>query len=256
MGDYRLIRVGISPDFLRLLSKEECESEQAYRKKQSCFWSRFRGRKNRKIMRKEKSDAVRMRTLFFEELEADRDCSRFFCAEPIPALDGWIFNGYLEDEWILHMMRYASLCHYVILGRANCLPQILVKYVGRMKSLKWVLLSRQFKDAEKELLEELFEQFGLAVKTELLEGEDGYRKIRHESRFPSVVLDFSEEDKVSVAGLEKGSIWVDMSASDRKRERIEARNTGILYFSLKKEWQEPEKARYQLDTTVKNGYNT
>jgi len=73
---------------------------------------------------------------------------------------------------------------------------------------------------------------------------------------PSLVLDFSEADRIATADVPRGSIWLDMAASEEKRRRIEDRNTGIRYFSLKKEWKQPQKALNHLDTTSKNGYNT
>ena len=82
------------------------------------------------------------------------------------------------------------------------------------------------------------------------------RYLRLRSLFPVTVLDFSGEEKMSCTDLAEGSRWLDMESSEYKRERLERQSSKAAYFSLKKEWKEPQKALYQLDTIPKNGYNT
>jgi len=220
MGDYRLVRFGISPEFLRILQ--------------------------------EKKDGRFLRRI----LSGDLDRSSFVCQEPIPFLEGWSFTGYLQEEWLAHMMGYACPPHFIILGRVNCLPWLLAPYLKKLKSLRWILPERQYGEGEQDYADEICRQYGLAVETQLLEEAADYRRLRLGSFLPVTVLDFSGEEKMSCAGLAAGSRWLDMESSEMKRERLQRQSAKVAYFSLKKEWKEPQKALYQLDTIPKNGYNT
>ena len=220
MRDYRLVRFGISPEFWRILQ--------------------------------EKKDGRFLRRI----LSGDSDRSSFVCQEPIPFLEGWSFTGYLQEEWLAHMMGYACPPHFIILGRVNCLPWLLAPYSKKLKSLRWILPERQYSEGEQDYVDEICRQYGLAVETQLLEEAADYRRLRLGSFFPVTVLDFSGEEKMSCAGLAAGSRWLDMESSEMKRERLQRQSAKVVYFSLKKEWKGPQKALYQLDTIPKNGYNT
>lgn len=220
MGDYRLVRFGISPDFLQILQEKKD------------------GRFLRKI------------------LSGDSDRSCFVCQESIPFLEGWSFNGYLQEEWLAHMMGYASPPHFIVLGRVNCLPWLLEPFLKKLKSLRWILPERQFGEGEQDYVDEVCRQYGLAVETQLLDSALDYKRLRLASVFPVTVLDFSGEDKLSCTDLAEGSRWLDMESSETKRERLQRQRAKVAYFSLKKEWKQPQKALYQLDTIPKNGYNT
>lgn len=245
MGHYLLVRVGLSSDFLQELQ------EELPQKQQKTGWrQRRRQQKNQEL-------CVRKRRDFLEATGTDPYHSSFVCQEPIPFLEGWRFDGFLEAEWTLHLMGYAaSLSHFVILGKANCLPEVLDAYARRMKSLVWILLARQYGPGEEELVEELYEQYGLAVSVRLLEAEAAYRRLPMDCRFPVAVLDFSAQDRVSGGDIPKGSLWLDMGASEGKRVCLERRGTQLEYVSLKKEWEQPQKALIKLDTGRKSSYNT
>lgn len=220
MGDYRLVSLGVSPDFWRILQ--------------------------------EKKDGRFLRRV----LTGDSDRSYFVCQEPIPFLKGWEFDEYLQEEWLGHMMGYANPPHFIILGKVNCLPRLLEPYLKKLKSLRWILPERQFGEAEQDYTDEICRQYGLAVETKLLESAEEYRYLRLSGLFPVTVLDFSGEEKMSCVDLAAGSRWLDMESLEKKRERLERQSAKVEYFSLKKEWKQPQKALYQLDTIPKNGYNT
>lgn len=118
------------------------------------------------------------------------------------------------------------------------------------------MTDRQFQEAQEELVEDIYEEYGLAVEVHLLGEEKELRRRWLNCPFPVVIIDFSGEEKISAADVAKNSIWLDMTASEVKRHRLEDRNTQIAYFSLKKEWKQPQKARNYLDTISKNRYNT
>ena len=220
MGDYRLVRFGISPELLRILQ--------------------------------EKKDGRFLRRI----LSGDSDRCCFVCEVPIPFLEGWQFDGYLQEEWLAHMMGYAKPPHFLVLGRVNCLPWLLEPFLRKLKSLRWILPARQFGQGEQTFVDEICRQYGLAVDVRLLDSAVDYKQLRTESVFPVTVLDFSGEEKMSCADLAAGSSWLDMESMETKRERLERQSAKTAYFSLKKEWKEPQKALFQLDTIPKNRYNT
>ena len=220
MGDYQLVRLGISPELLRILQ--------------------------------EKKDGSFLRRV----LSGDLDRSFFVCQEPIPFLEGWQFNGYLQEEWLAHMMGYAIPPHFIVLGRVNCLPWLLEPFLKKLKSLRWILPERQFGEDAQDYVDEICRQYGLAVELQLLDTEEDYKRLQLRSVFPVTVLDFCSQEKMFWADLAEGSRWLDMESSEAKRERLERQRAKAVYFSLKKEWKEPQKALYQLDTIPKNGYNT
>lgn len=158
---------------------------------------------------------------------------------------------YLADE-LLREARKASLpAHFLVLGYEDCVPGLINTCVRQMKSLRFVLTGPC--EPLQDYLEELCEEYGLAANVQLLQQED-----RQKGPFyhypvvctcPSVILDFTGEDMLYTADTAKGSIWLDMDSMEKKRRRIEDRDTGIRYFSMKKKWK-------KVDTTSKNGYNT
>lgn len=291
MGMYRLVKVGVPRELWRILQEkepEECGQRASAReealagkaalpgrtvlvgengfplkeKRTGRGWGRLGFGRKRKMRAVERSRQKRLleeencRQKFVEELLVDREHSYFVTDEPVSLFKGWDFRGYFEEEWVLYMMQHATLNHFVILGKAECIPQIILQYVRRMKSMRWVLLERQFGEEEQELVDMIYDEYGLAVEVRLLDEERDYHRMRLNCQVPTVLIDFCEEEKISGADVAKGSIWLDMTSSEVKRQRLEGRSEGIHYFSLKKEWKQPQKPPYQLDTTSKNGYNT
>lgn len=281
MGDYRLVRLGISPELLRILQERDKNGVQGgkhgpgrtllekparqneNRDVKHGFWRMClrEGKKGNKqsensVIVIERKRLEQLRADFMQEMCKNLSRKRFVCEVSLPFLESWRFGDYLEEEWLLHMMRYAALPHFVILGRVHCMPRILLHSVNKMKSLRWILPGYLYGQKEQELVEDLCEQYGLVVDVQLLQTEVDYSRLEFRSRFPVNVLDLSEADNVSATGVPAGSIWLDMGACEIKKCRLEEHYRDIMYFSLKKEWNQPEKALFCLDTIGKNGYNT
>ncbi len=286
MPDYQLIRVGMSGHLLEICDvecgKAVFSEDEKWDKKEGIgnkakrsVLSRIKRRINRigsykeKKRKEEKRQQDRELLLhFLQEIWQDKDHSYFVCEEKFSFFEKWEFNGYFEAEWVRHMMRYVTmeiaemrkstfvLPDFVILGQTSCLGEVLYPYVEKIRSLQWILPQRQFREQQQDFVEQLYEEYGLAVDVRLLSEEGDYRRMRLMCRTPSIILDFSGEERISAADIAKGSIWLDMSSLEMKRRRMEDRDTGIHYFSLKKEWKQPQKARYHLDTASKNRYNT
>lgn len=104
-----------------------------------------------------------------------------------------------------------------------------------------------------ELQETLLEEYGMLTEINLTaRGE--FSKLRLRSEEPVLIIDFSGKLPISVLGLKKGSIWVDMDAVDKKRHLIEDRRTGVQYLSLKTIWK--REMIQTLDIISKFAYNT
>lgn len=104
-----------------------------------------------------------------------------------------------------------------------------------------------------ELQEMLLEEYGMLTRVHLTTGGE-YTKLRLHSEEPVMVIDFSGRAPVSVFGLKKGSIWVDMDAVEEKRHAMEDRRTGVKYYSLKTIWK--REMLQTLDIISKFAYNT
>lgn len=103
------------------------------------------------------------------------------------------------------------------------------------------------------LREELCEEYGMITDLKLVApGEFPKERLRSKERI--LVIDFSGQQKLSVLGLARGSIWVDMDSSEEKRHLIEDRPTGVKYLSLNTIWQ--REMQETLDTISKFAYNT
>ncbi len=104
-----------------------------------------------------------------------------------------------------------------------------------------------------DLQEMLLEEYGMLTRVHLTTGRE-YTKLRLKSEEPVLVIDFSGKEPVSVLGLKKGSIWLDMYASEAKRHAMEDRRTGVQYYSLKTIWK--REMLQTLDIISKFAYNT
>ena len=126
---------------------------------------------------------------------------------------------------------------------------------ARLQSMKWYLTEREYREEEEWLTGELEDEYGLIPEIRLLAENADYGRVRLQGTKPCVVLDFCDNEKVYGSGLAAGSIWLDFPASEDKEHRALVQCPQIRYFSMKKEWKDPRKAREYLDTISKNGYN-
>ena len=104
-----------------------------------------------------------------------------------------------------------------------------------------------------ELQEMLLEEYGMLTEVHLTTGRE-YGKLRIQSEGPVLVIDFSGKEPLSVLSLKKGSIWLDMDASEAKRHAMEDRRTGVQYYSLKTIWK--REMLQTLDIISNFAYNT
>lgn len=169
------------------------------------------------------------------------------------------FPCFTELQWTQLLMPHAVCPHFIVLGEASCIPQLLNQYVNRMKSLKWIV-NKAYWQTHREELEDFAESFyqeqGLAVAIEQVQGKHGFEKLQPACREPVNILDFTGEDKISAGWAPKGSIWLDMGSSEGKCRRISRRNAEIQYVSLREKWRQTQKISHYLDTMNKNEYNT
>lgn len=261
---YYLVKIGMPPRAVSLLqdtfeeakAKEEnhrakAQKEPQHKKGNSSgklenlkFWNAFARRKQRKeweMQRQELLDSI-------FKLWGESCSSYCVCQPPITYFDKWKFTDYREEKWADYLMHYGSWCHYVVLGNAPCLRVLLPRYVNKMKSLRLFLKESEFDEELEEVLDLLFEEYGLTADIHFLEENAGYKKLPPFGVFPCNVLDFSREEKVFFQSAVPESIWLDFDGMEEKRRRFENRSAKVSYFSLQKEWK--------LDTTEKNGYNT
>ena len=166
------------------------------------------------------------------------------------------FTDYRQYMWVEKLMQYTFPGPYILLGYADCLPRILREHSKSLRSVKWFLKEAQYSSGVEEFVEEFLEEYGLAIEIHLLAEKELWLGVRPGSTFPVNVLDFSGEEKLSACDAARGSVWLDMDSLDGKNRRIESRNPGVSYFSMKKLWKQRQKEAICLDTIGKNGYNT
>lgn len=164
------------------------------------------------------------------------------------------FTDYREAVWVRKLMQNTVPGQYMLLGYADCLPEILCENAARLRSVKWLLPEREYTQKVQQFAEDFYEEYGLVMDIRLLHEE--WVRVRPESVVPVNVLDFTGEEKISACDVADGSIWLDMDSVDGKNRRMETRKPGVSYFSLKKLWKQRQKQAFCLDTLSKNGYNT
>lgn len=169
------------------------------------------------------------------------------------------FKGYTELRWIQPLTSHITGPHFIVLGTASCIPQLLQQCADRMKSLRWIV-EEAYMQTHREELEDFAENFyqeqGLAVTIEQVQGRHGFERMQLFCREPVNILDFTGEDKVAAGWAAEGSIWLDLWSSEEKCRRMVQRNAGIHYFSLREKWRQAQKISHYLDTANKNEYNT
>ncbi len=139
----------------------------------------------------------------------------------------------------------------LVLGSGMGMQEWLPLIAGQVQNIE-LYLEFMTKGVEA-LQEELCEEYGMLTQVKLVTpGEFGREHLR--SREQVIVIDFSGSKPISVLGLQKGSIWVDMDSVEAKRHLIEDRRTGLHYLSLKAIWR--REMLETLDTICKFAYNT
>ena len=197
-----------------------------------------------------------------QELTEDPDHTYIVCRDPLSFYYGREFREYRQQNWVEHLLRYGEdvVGHplwpdVIVLGKNPFLPYVLLRYVAALRSVKWYLTDREYREEEDELTWELEDEYGLIPEIRLLPEAADYDRVRLEATAPCLVLDFCDSDKVYGGGLAAVSIWLDFPASEEKERRVTSGCPQIRYFSMKKDWKDPRKALEYLDTISKNGDN-
>lgn len=221
---YRLIKLGLTPEALSLLEQEI-----------PCKWWNLKQRRRRARREKERESLLREVQALWGE-----NCSTYcVCREPITYFQKWEFTDYRETKWVMYLLQKSSLPHFAVLGKAFCLWEVLPRMARKMKSLRVFLWESQFTQDLEGLLEDLFEEYGIAADVHFLAEEEGYRKLPSMGPLPCNVLDFSGEEQIRPGAAAPGSFWFDFDSLKGKRCRIEAKAREITYVSLLKEWENP-----------------
>lgn len=151
------------------------------------------------------------------------------------------FMGYGQLFWAKQLLPEKGPDHFVILGTAPCIYEMVEGLARRMKSLSWILLEEDYDGPCQDFVEDFYTEYGLAAAMRPVESKTALRRIRLEYVMPVNVIDFTGEARIAVTGLAEGSIWLDMMSVEEKRRRVEGQGRGIAYFSLKQKWRHAQK---------------
>lgn len=256
MKDYLLVRVGLNVGEDRWFSHSFTPSE-APKKRFSQFL--YQWQQKHRLRKERKLAAQEIRSMLAElgQIVDDRyDCRCVYAdvvlkclADPEAAENDTLqllwqqywqfpeFSAYLKPQWMEPLLENVRLYHFVVLGCADSTPSVLLRCVGRMKSLRWFLPERECGQELQDFVEEFYGDYGLAVDLHPLEGERVFSRLLLETVEPVCVLDFTEESRIPTGGLAKGSVWIDFCSVEEKARRILEREEGLFYFSLKEIWK-------------------
>ncbi len=150
------------------------------------------------------------------------------------------FDAWLQPKWLRELLVLAPHVHFVVLGSAPCLQELLQELAPRMKSLLWIAPDLTYQEQLEEFAEDFYQEYGLAVNLHFLPVNSSYGQLSIQNQRylePVNVLDFTGERYVPLFSPPEGSVWLDMMSVREKESRIEARRLKVKYFSLKKLWQ-------------------
>ena len=152
------------------------------------------------------------------------------------------FDAYLQPQWVEPLLENVRLHHFVVLGAAHSVPAAILHCAPRMKSLRWFLQERDCGQEIQDFVEDFYEEYGLAVTLQPLEGERAFSRLLMETLEPVCVMDFTGEPRIPAGGLARGSIWLDFCSVEEKARRITEKGEGIFYFSIKEIWKRAGKS--------------
>ena len=166
-----------------------------------------------------------------------------------------MYDGFYEKENAEYMLAKIPEDTFPrelwVLGYGPDIKERILQIAGKIRSLTfWVeFVTRSLE----RLTEELEEELGLVCQIRLV-APGGMKKEHLSSNKPILVLDYSGKENISVIGLCRGSVWLDMDSVESKRHGMEDRKTGLHYISMKKIWK--EEMLQTLDTISNIEYNT
>ena len=155
-------------------------------------------------------------------------------------------------QWILQQIPKQQYPYKAyVLGTGMGMKEWVPFVAGKVHHIRFYLefATKGMEDMQEMLLEE----YGMLTEV-LLIGAGEFKKLRLRSEEPVLVIDFSGQETIAVNGLKRGSIWVDMYASETKRHAMEDRYTGVQYYSFKTVCK--REMLQTLDIISKFAYNT
>lgn len=169
------------------------------------------------------------------------------------------FGDYTSPFWIEQTLPEHLPPRFLIVGRNRNICPILERCTNRLKSIRWLLPEKDCTADFRDYLEAFYEEYGLVISYRTFSDPGQLRRTELSCEEETVIFDFTREGYVQTAGVARGSIWLDLYSVEEKQKKMECRNPGIFYFSLKKKWKQVQKVRnmpFFLDTAKENGYNT
>lgn len=169
------------------------------------------------------------------------------------------FRDYTSPFWIEQTLPQHLPPRFLILGRNQNICPILERCTNRLKSIHWLLPEKDCTSDFRDYLDAFYEEYGLVISYRTYSDTGQLRRGALTCPEETVIFDFTREGYVQAAGVARGSIWLDLHSMEEKQKKMECRNPGVFYFSLKKKWKQVQKVRnmpFFLDTVKENGYNT
>lgn len=143
-----------------------------------------------------------------------------------------MFEEYTEYHYVKKLIEFGRLSNYIILGYERCLEEILPEIARHLKSVRFILeyLPRNLEN----LLVNIYEEYGLLVQVNVIPGEVSSSDISYQLHCsePSVILDFTRTEIINLKGVAKGSIWLDVNASDKKEVMCLNSELELKYVSI------------------------
>ena len=147
------------------------------------------------------------------------------------------FDAYLQWRWVEPLLKYATLSCFVVLGVSDSAASAVLYCARHMKSLRWLVGEKDYKEELEDFVEEFYREYGLAIALQILEGERAFGRLLLETTEPVCVLDFIGESGIALSGLARGSVWIDFRSVEEKARRFRERADGSNYFSMKEAWK-------------------
>lgn len=153
------------------------------------------------------------------------------------------FGDYKKIRWIRPLLEEVHHSHFILLGAAEGIPEILERFARQMKSLKWYINEEDMSETVQDWVDDFYEEYGLAADLRELAGENALKRLKLKSEAPVCVMDFTKETKLFAGNLAEGSVWLDFCSMDEKAMRMTKQAPGIYYVSLKKHWSAKNKLK-------------
>ena len=238
--DYRLIKIQV----------RETLGKKTVRKVHWDLFSigkRLRYRRDERLQNQRHSYMSGQLRLELAESLEERDEVYLYYDESVKA-DSWVrnvlpfaeFSDYLKWDWVQRILPKAPNHHFLVLGDAPCVKEVLWMLASHMKSVLWVAPDIEAEDMLEDFAEEFYQETGLAIRLQFLPPGTTYGQLvipENFSKEPVAVLDFTEGRHIPRYMPPRGSMWLNMSAGTDKEHRIRARGLSCEVISLRKQWK-------------------